>query len=336
MPDLKRILFLMVIFLSFYLLYCLLERRRNLMADLEVENQNTQQKEPFEILSRISHSENMILPLKEYVVMSSWNSATDSNGNVSLNTLDNVLKRGYRFIDLEIYSVDDKPCVGFTAQKTNDTMDSSPISFLDVCRHIMLQGFSTNNGKDPLFLHLRIKSTNYKILEKMADVLLQECKNRLFDGDVDGDTRLASLKSKLVIIVDRNYFSQSETYKCIGSCTNDFTKLINLYSGTPDLESMPFVHKLQSSFIPLQQARAGLTNVEKLKMVIHQMGSLNIEHNGSEFFTLVRNHSIQVFPQKVYFRDANLFVYEDFFTNNGHRAFVPMSVAFEYIFNELE
>ena len=207
MPDLKRILFLLVIFLSFYLLYSLIERRGNIMADAELEIKQ----EPFETLPRISPSANMVLPLKEYVIMSSWNSATDPNGNVSLDTLDNVLNRGYRFLDLEIYSVDDKPCVGFSTQKANDTMDSSPILFLDVCRRIILKGFSTNNGQDPLFIHLRIKSKNPIILEKMADVLMQECKNRLYKGRVNKHTILSKLKSKLVLIVDRNYFPESET-----------------------------------------------------------------------------------------------------------------------------
>jgi len=327
MPDIKRILFLLVIILSFYLLYKLVEKRQTIIQEPELVE------EPFEVMSRISESKNVTLPLKQYAIMSSWNSATDKNEQVSLATLDNVLLRGYRFIDLEIYSVDNKPHVGVSTHRSFETMESNPLLFLDVVRRIISQGFTT---KDPLFLHLRIKSKNPIIFEKMADIFVQECNTRLYSGKVKGSTILSELQGKLIIIVDRNYFPQAETYKCIGSCKNDLTKLVNMYSGTPELESMPFMQKLQQPTQPLLKTTAGLTNVKKVKMVSHHMGSLNMEKNGPGFYTLLKNYSIQIFPQKVYYRDENLILYEEFFANNGHRAFVPMSIAFEYIFNEVD
>jgi len=333
MADTKRLLFLLVILLSFYLLYKLVERRQQIFADYEAENTA----EPFvDVMSRISPCKNMNFPLKEYAIMSSWNSATDESLQVSLDALDKVLTRGYRFIDLEIYSLDNKPNVGFSTQKNYDTMESTPLLFLDVCQRIMLTGFSTNNGQDPLFLHLRIKSASPVIFEKLADICLHECKSRLYDGKVTKNTILSELQGKLVIIVDRNYYPQSETYKCIDSCVNDFTTIINMYSGTPELESMPFIQKLEQPTTPLMKTNDGLTNVEKISMVIHNMGSLNVENNGPEFYSLLKNYSIQIFPQKVYYRDQNLNLYEDFFLNNGHRAFVPMSIAFSFIHNETE
>lgn len=335
MTEIKRLLFLLVILLSFYLLYKLVERRQQIFTDYESETKDTT--EPFvDVMSRISPCKNMNLPLKEYAIMSSWNSATNENQQVSLDALDKVLIRGYRFIDLEIYSMDDKPHVSYSTQKNYDSMESTPLLFLDVCRRIILTGFSTNNGQDPLFLHLRIKSASPIIFEKLADICLTECKSRLYEGQVTKNTVLSELQGKLVIIVDRNYYPQSETYKCIGSCTNDFTSMINMYSGTPEFESMPFVQKLEQPTTPLQKTNSGLTNVNKVSMVIHNMGSLNVESNGPEFYTLLKNYSIQIFPQKVYYRDDNLNLYEDFFVNNGHRAFVPMSIAFSFINNETE
>ena len=333
MTDIKRLLFLLVILLSFYLLYKLVERRQQIFADYE-----TEMIEPFvdHVMSRITNCNNMNLPLKEYAIMSSWNSATNEGLHVTLDALDKVLIRGYRFIDLEIYSMEDKPCVSFSTQKNYDSMESPPLLFLDVCRRIILTAFSTNNGQDPLFLHLRIKSASPIIFEKLADICLHECKSRLYDNKVTKNTILSELKGKLVIIVDRNYYPQSETYTCTGTCKNDFTSLINMYSGTPEFESMSFVQKLEQPTKPLQKTNSGLTNVDKVSMVIHNMGSLNVESNGPEFYTLLKNYSIQIFPQKVYYRDSNLIMYEDFFVNNGHRAFVPMSIAFSFINNETE
>jgi hypothetical protein len=261
MTDIKRILFLFVILLSFYLLYKLVQRRQQIFAEYENEEQQEHVKslvEPFEVLPRISPCINMSLPLKEYAIMSSWNSATNEGQQVTLDALDKVLIRGYRFIDLEIYSIDNKPYVSFSTQKSYDSMESTPLLFLDVCRRIILTGFSTNNGQDPLFLHLRIKSTSPVIFEKLADICSHECKSRLYRGKVTKNTILSELKGKLVIIVDRNYYPQSETYKCIGSCKNDFTSIINMYSGTPEFESMKFIQKLDQPTTPLQKTKSGL------------------------------------------------------------------------------
>jgi len=336
MADIKRILFLLVILLSFYILYKLVQRRQQIFAEYEKERENEIFAEPFEVMPRISPCTNMNLPLKEYAIMSSWNSATNESLNVSLDALDKVLVRGYRFIDLEIYSIDNKPNVSFSTQKSYDSMESPPLLFQDVCRRIILTGFTTNNGQDPLFLHLRIKTVSPIIFEKLADIIVHECNSRLYTGKVTKNTILSELKGKLVIIVDQNYYPQSETYQCIGSCKNDFTTIINMYSGTPELESMSFVRKLEQPSKPLQRIGNGLTNVDKLGMVIHDMGSLNVDSNGPEFYPLIKNYSIQIFPQKVYFRDENLNVYEDFFVNNGHRAFVPMSIAFSFLNKEFD
>lgn len=332
MADIKRILFLIVIILSFYLLYKLVQRRQQILAAYEKE---TKTQEPFEVMPRISPCMNMNLPLKEYAIMSSWNSATDESQKVTLDALDKVLRRGYRFIDLEIYSIDNKPNVSFSTQKNFDSMESTPLLFLDVCRRIILTGFSTNNGQDPLFLHLRIKSASPIIFEKLAEICIHECSSRLYDGEVTKDTILSELQGKLVIIVDRNYYPLSETYTCKDTCKTDFKSIINMYSGTPELESMSFLQKLEQPTNPLQKTKTGFTNVKKVSMVIHNMGSLHVEGNGSEFYALLKNYSIQIFPQKVYYRDANLNLYEDFFVNNGHRAFVPMSIAFSFINNEI-
>lgn len=329
MTGITKLLFILAIVLAFFLLYRLVERRQHILAAYETEMEESAKHEPFEAMPLITNCRNLTLPLKEYEIMSSWNSATNSRGDVSLEALDDVLLRGYRFIDLEVYSVNNVPNVSFSVQKGVDIMEASPLLFLDVMRRIVAKGFSSNNGQDPLFLHLRIKSKNPQIYEKLADVLTAECKPRLYPSVVTADTLLSELKGKLVVVVDRNYSPKSETYECVGSCKNDFTAMINMYSGTPELESMESVYKLEQPTTPLLKTNDGLTNVKKIRMVTHPMGSLNVDENAPYFFQLVKNHSVQIFPQKVYYRDSNLNVYEEFFANNGHRAFVPMANARE-------
>ena len=336
MMGITKLLFLLAIILVLFLLYRLVERRQNLLAEFEKELLEESAKyEPFETMPLISNSKNMTLPIKEYEIMSSWNSATNRNGEVTLDALDDVLTRGYRFIDLEIYSINNIPNVSFSIQKAIDVMESTPILFLDVIRHIASKGFSVNNGQDPLFLHLRIKSKNPLIFEKMADILTEECPTRTYKDAITSGTILSKLKGKLIIIVDRNYCPMSETYKCIDSCKNDFIKKINMYSGTPELETMESAQKLEQPTTPLQKTENGYTNVKKMRMVTPAMGSRNVDGNVPYFYKLVKNYSIQIFPQKVNFRDDHLIKYEEFFANNGHRAFIPMSNAREDLEDKL-
>lgn len=336
MTDIKRILLLVVIVLSFYVLYKLVENRRIIITEYETEKKegssSSPKKENFEAMPRISPSASMQYPLREYTIMSSWNSATDTNLKVSLAALVNVLNKGYRFIDLEIYLVDNIPNVGFSTQSTYDSMESTPIPFLDVCKQIMLTAFLTNNGSDPLFINLRIKSNNPTIFEKLANIFESECKTRLYPKTVNEKTILSTLKGKLIIIVDRNYSPQSDTYKCSApTCKKDFKKMINMYSGTPDLQTWSVLDKMNQPTLPLKITNNGYTNVGKIQMMIHGMGSMNIASNGSEFAALLKKYSIQIYPHKVYSNDGNLTKYEDLFINNGRRAFVPLAIAYSYV-----
>lgn len=339
MPDIKRILFLIVILLSFYVLYKLVQRRSRLITEYEKSQEELDEgfvgSSSSSARPRISNTSNLSFPLKEYVFMSSWNSASNSTGVVSLDTLEETLMRGYRFIDLEVYSVESKPQVSFSTQRAYDAMESNPILFVDVCRRIITKAFTTTNGQDPLFLHLRIKSRNPNLFEMMANILKVECESRLYNKKVTLDTPLEKVKGRLVIVVDRTYVPHLESYECSGKCTNDFKKMINMYSGTPGLESMKIMDKLEQPKQVLQQTDNGRTNVSKLQMVVHGMGELNVEKNGPEFFTMVHNYRVQIVPIKAYYKDESLTEYENFFKNNGHRAFVPMSVAFNFIQDRL-
>lgn len=334
MPDIKRIIFLFVIILCFYVIYKLVQRRQTILTEYENES-----KEPFEtkteIRPRIRSTGNLSLPLKEYVIMSSWNSASGPDGQVTLTNLSNTLKRGYRFIDLEIYSIDNKPHVSYSTLKQYDSMESKPMLLVDTCKRIITDGFITDNGADPLLLHLRIKSKNPGIFEKIGEILKRECGTRLHKGKVTGDTLLSDIKGRLVIIVDRNYVPGLETFQCTKDCKTDLKPMINMYSGTSDFESMKIMQKLDQPTRPLQKTEDGRTNVEKMQLVTHGMGELHINKNGPEFFTMVKNYKVQVFPVKAYYKDDEFSVYEDFF-KKYHRAFVPMTIAFDFLEEELD
>ena len=136
--------------------------------------------EGFNSIPHIASTKTVEFPLKEYVFMSSWNSAVDEGQNVTLETLEKTLVRGYRFIDLEIYLVNDQPQVGFSTQKNYNTMETAPLLLFDALGLIMSKAFSVDNGKDPLFIHLRIKSLKMDIFTKLADAISLQLGNRLY------------------------------------------------------------------------------------------------------------------------------------------------------------
>jgi len=212
--NFKKIIFTLVFFLMFYVFYQIIVIRSQHVRNQEdkVENENNN-KEPFESRPYLESSKVLDLPLKEYVIMSSWNSAVDYDGIVSLEVLEKVVQRGYRFLDMEIYLTENEPHVGFSSEKSFDTVDSVPVSFLDVCDMLLAKAFFVSNKLDPLLLHLRIKSRNTDIYDKIANILKMKFNERLYTKQITGETTLEELQNKVVIIVDRNYAPHLKDYE---------------------------------------------------------------------------------------------------------------------------
>jgi hypothetical protein len=336
MIHLQKILLILVIVLCFYILYKLVLEREKIMKEFNQSPTPNTNTEGFESLPSMKESKNVGLPLKEYVIMSSWNSAVDAAQLVSLDALEKTLIRGYRFIDLEIYLVNDQPHVGFSTLKNYNTMESPPVLLFDALGTIMAKAFTLENGKDPLFLHFRIKSIREDIFPKLANIIQIQLGKRLHHGKVSKNTLLSEIQDKVILVVDKSYVPQLDQYECKDNCTEDFLQMVNMYSGTVDLPSMKVYQKLEQPSQPLQLSENQRTNAKTLQMVSHGVGEFYNKKNFPDFYRLVKNYSTQIVPIKVYARDEPSSIYEAFFKNNGSRAFVPMSIAYSYIELETE
>ena len=73
--------------------------------------------------SGTSSSRNLNLPLREYCIKSSYNTAL-SGKYVSTDMIKYVLTRGCRFLDFEIFYVDNGPCVAYSVDPTFVTVTS--------------------------------------------------------------------------------------------------------------------------------------------------------------------------------------------------------------------
>ena len=118
-----------------------------------------------------------LLPIKEYCIKGSYNSAYTGT-KISSDALKYVLARGCRIIDLQIhYSFADSiPYVGNITDPEGVDMESdNRISLYNIFTTILINAFTPTQGndgcpnsKDPLIIHMRVipdKRDNRSILE---------------------------------------------------------------------------------------------------------------------------------------------------------------------------
>lgn len=319
-----KIIIVFIIFISFFIIY-----------KIKLSMETTKYIEPYQemkILKHIKNSENLELPLKQYIIMSSWNSCLDPSGKITTDQLKHVFNSGCRFIDLEVYLINDTPMVAFSSSNSYEKIESNTLLLLDVCKVIALNGFSTPtpNPNDPLFVHFRIKSKQHTIFEKIAECIIASgMNNKIYEHDISKDIILKELSKKIIITVDKSYVPDIETNSCKNHCKTDFIELINIFSSTSDLQNFKISQQIEQAPTPAQieNSSSQEVNISSLKMV-----NLNDPYsaNFNRPFDLMKNHSVQIIPYKFNKKDKGLNMYQNFFSDNGKRAFVPFYNIFSY------
>jgi hypothetical protein len=146
-----------------------------------------------------------------------------ANDYVGTCILTAILKQGVRCIDFELFSINDKPVVATSTTKSyNEKETYNSIPFKQVLALISAQAFTGDispNPKDPLFIHLRIKSGNIKMFSAL-NRMLNKLQN-LYKGDVSPSTVISTIMGKIVIIVSQD----NKAYLTSGA--------YNMISGTP-------------------------------------------------------------------------------------------------------
>ena len=184
--------------------------------------------------------------VKDYYIKTAYNCCSGGsyqNDFVSTCVLKNIFKQGVRCLDFEIYSDNNKPVVATSTENSNyikETYNSVPFS--DVLNTIVNYAFSTStapNANDPIFLHLRIMSTNQTMFQNFAN-LLKKYDNYLLGPDYSfeshgnniGDLQILSLSKKIIIIVDKvnNSFMDNK----------DFYEYVNLTSNSIFMRALPY------------------------------------------------------------------------------------------------
>lgn len=278
--------------------------------------------------------------LKDYVVKGSYNSAITGN-YVNVDMVKYVIERGCRFLDFEVFLIDNKPKVTYSVDKTYQTYETENSILLDnILSSVVNNAFArpSPNYQDPLFIQLRVKSKDnsiYKMIAKSVDFTL---KDKLYSKKVDSNTKLSDIMGKVVLVFDkslnRNYAEHSQCTKEDKYC-NDLTRYVNLESGTTSLYSNTFSEVLAESTYPLtlKDGCDLCTNVDKYRIALPSKQMKN--EKNPELKDLVLGRAIQVNLFRFYLKGEELDDYEEFF-NYFQSSFVPLASVIQYYKNNEE
>jgi len=121
-----------------------------------------------------SYDDSKDLPLKEYCVKSSFNSAYDGTSVSKLNILKRI-EDGYRFIDLNVFSASGDVYVGYSPDNA-PVMVENTLKLSDALKCIAENAFSSTTkfnknlnsvNKYPVFVHLRV----YRPVNSATDII---------------------------------------------------------------------------------------------------------------------------------------------------------------------
>ena len=281
----KAMLALAVIFLIavVYILSTLLNIREN-----KCKKNNKNAEKNLEIPTKIGSTSMGDGLLRDYYVKSSFNSCAGGIGQkdcVGLKPLEHVIKRGARMLDFEIVSKKGQPYICTSSNTISSEKNAlcgtyNTLSFKEVMSFVAANAFAgankCPNGDDPLFLNLRIKTSNSNIYPIMTDVLKKAFKgkflNRTFNlHNINNGNKLISkplrtLRRKVIIFchdIYRGYNNQQTpdireiiNFDGIGS-NGEGSKYLKVWQ-KGDPQSLEMTHDLESEKYYVKQTGLGM------------------------------------------------------------------------------
>lgn len=280
----------------------------------------------------------MTMPLRNFYIKTALNCCCLGewkNNYVDMAPLISAIKQGYRCLDFEIYSEDNKPVVAASTQNNyynKETYNSLPLT--DVISTIISNAFSssltvTPNSNDPLLINVRIKSNNsnvdfansiIKAVNQFGDRLLGPEYNYLYDGNNLGQQPMSAFMGKVIIMADVSN----------PMCTN-YKPLYQIINAGVN---SPFLHQLQYDL--------GVKNTPDMNTLIdHNKKNMSIVFPDSPFkenvnFNVAKAFGCQMIGMMPQLKDINLQMYNNAFDNAGS-AFIlkPPQLCYKSVVLEL-
>lgn len=273
------------------------------------------------------------LTLKDFVIKSSYNTAYIGS-SMSIHAISYALKRGYRFVDFEVYLVDGLPCVGYGNSSTNlmKISSSNTLPLGQVLYSLVTEGFMapTPNTGDPLFVNLRINTSDSVLYELVAKSVNKNMKNILYNGKVDSSTKLSDIMGKIVLSIDvttsPNYDSYPDCSALVNSKSECFnlSQYVNLEIGGNSFRKITYESLLGQTTNPVNINSDDETSDTTILRIAYP--DIGLDGNPSAIESIIKDYGTQFLAVRLYFLDTNLKNYETFFASCGN-AIVPFSSA---------
>ena len=300
------------------------------------------------------------LPLKEYTIKSSFNSAYNGS-EVTKDTLEKRLAEGYRFIDLNVFSASGGILyVGFS-RDNNPTLIQNTLLFSDALQTIHTYAFTkrmkpgeTSVAYDylssPLFLNIRV----YRPQNSIVDVVDQIWSALDWDNQpnyyknekgevalVNGCTSLSAIGKKIVISMDIENIIQiyAPAEKPIATEIPTLTQkrlkqFVGIYTGGNTWRA---TYKYTDDSISVKTKDLKITDQTKSPYktnitTMHIVYPYPDDQSNPDFKSMILKNSLQTIPFRVYLGGGELTKYEKMFADLK-TSFVPMAYAYTYLRN---
>jgi hypothetical protein len=270
--------------------------------------------------------------LRDYYIKAAHNAFNPDkfkNSNVSMDAFLYVIARGCRFIDFEVFSVENQPVIASSSVNSfnyKETYNHIPVSdAFEVLGNYVFSGSKCPNPGDPFIIHMRMMSQNITMYDNLAKIISQSKSvaryllgpkyGREYQSKDLGNEDLLDFKGKIILMVDgtNQVYRKTKLFELINMSSKSMFLSKYTYFGVKNVGD-PQIFKD--------------ANKKNMCLVLPDKGGrpINDGHNGP--FTWGCQIVAMCFQEEV--RDEKLKAYEDKFASVGY-AFILKPEDLRYV-----
>jgi hypothetical protein len=275
--------------------------------------------------------------LRDYYIKAAHNAFNPDkfkNSNVSMDAFLYVIARGCRFIDFEVFSVENQPVISSSSVNSfnyKETYNHIPVSeAFEVLGNYVFAGSKCPNPGDPFIIHMRIMSQNITMYDNLAKIISQSKSvarhllgpkyGREYQSKDLGNENLLDFKGKIILMVDGTnpVYRKTKLFELMNMSSKSLFLSKYTYFGVKNVgDPQAFKDANKKNMCLVLPEKAGRP--------------INDGHNGP--FTWGCQIVAMCFQEEV--RDEKLKAYEDTFASVGYAfilkpedlRYVPITIA---------
>jgi len=274
--------------------------------------------------------------LRDFYIKTAYNccaSGSYSHDFVDMCALENCIKLGARCLDFEVYSFDNKPIIALSSVNDHNIKETyNYLSFDSVMEKIRAMAFNSSTdgandvAGDPMILHFRIKTSNTRVFDSMADTLYNSFSEEIltrqysyeYNGKDLGNTKIKDLLGKIVLIVNKVNDNNNTAINVEDSKLYEY---INVISGT---ENMRF-YRQDEARLAGDMENIKNYNKERMSIVLPNKGNTpanvdwkELSHRGKQQDPAgISGYGFQFIGQCFQYNDSFLQQYHNDFNSKG-------------------